>query len=44
MLLLMGAATHFAMDWPGIIVLGLIAAGIGALVWNTVQRWMPSRF
>ena len=41
---LSGSVPNYAMDWPGIVVSGLVAAGIGALIWNTVQRWMPSRF
>ncbi len=44
MLLFMGAASHYPMDWGGIIVFGVIAAIIGALVWNVVQRWMAPSF
>src|SRR5439155_21427834 len=44
MLLFMGSASHYPMDWAGIIVFGVIAAIIGALVWNIVQRWMAPSF
>jgi uncharacterized membrane protein len=44
MLLFMGSASHFPMDWLGIIVFGVIAAIIGLLVWNTVQRWAAPSF
>ena len=40
----MGAAVKFPMDWLGILVYGVIAAAIGALVWNYVQRMNPSAF
>ena len=44
MLLFMGSASHFPMDWAGIVVFGVIAAIIGFLVWNTVQRWAAPSF
>lgn len=44
MLLFMAGATHFPMDWGPIIVYGLISAGLGALVWLTVQKWAPTSF
>ena len=44
MLLYMGGATHFPMDWVAIIVWGVITAVIGALVWLTVQKWSPTSF
>jgi len=44
MLLFMGAASHYPMDWAGIVIFGIIAAVIGALVWNVVQRWMATTF
>ena len=44
MLLFMGAASHYPMDWGGIVIFGLIAALIGLLVWNYVQRWAAPRF
>lgn len=44
MLLYMAGATHYPMDWPAIIITGLITAGIAALVWLTVQKWGIARF
>lgn len=44
MLFFMGGSSHFAMDWGAIVVVGLIAAGIGALVWLAVQKWAVARF
>ena len=44
MLFFMGAAVKFPMEWLGIVVYGVIAAAIGALVWNYVQRMNPSAF
>ena len=44
MLLFMAGSTHFAMDWVGIIVLGVIAAIIGFLVVFTVQKWSAASF
>lgn len=44
MLFFMAGASHYPMDWPGIVVIGLLCTAVGLLVWNTVQRWAPSRF
>jgi uncharacterized membrane protein len=44
MLFFMTAARHYPLDWLGIIVVGLILAGVGALVWMTVQKWATARF
>ena len=44
MLFFMGGSSHFPMDWGAVLVYGLIAAGIGALVWLTVQKWSPTSF
>jgi len=44
MLLFMGGATHYPMDWPMIIVAGVIAAVIGFLVVFTVQKWAAPSF
>lgn len=38
MLLYMGGASHFAMDWPQIIVHGIIAAAIAAVIVLRVQK------
>jgi uncharacterized membrane protein len=44
MLFFMGSAAHYPMDWALIIVVGLIAAAIGAAVVFSVQKWYPARF
>jgi uncharacterized membrane protein len=44
MLFFMGGASHFPMDWPGIIIIGVIAAIIGLIVVFTVQKWWAPRF
>jgi uncharacterized membrane protein len=44
MLWFMGSASHFPMDWPGIGIALVLTAVVALLVWNTVQRWAPSRF
>ena len=44
MLLFMAGSTWYPMDTPAIIVVGLVTAGIGALVWLTVQKWATSSF
>jgi uncharacterized membrane protein len=44
MLWFMGSASHYPMDWMGILIAFVITAVLGLLVWNTVQRWSPSRF
>ncbi len=44
MLLYMGAATHFPMEFvPGVLT-GIIAGIIGLMVVFTVQKWAPARF
>jgi uncharacterized membrane protein len=44
MLFFMGGASHFPMDWPLIVVLGIVAAVIGFLVVFTVQKWAAPSF
>jgi uncharacterized membrane protein len=44
MLLMMAGATHWPMDWPAIIILGLIAAALAFLLVMTVQSWAAARF
>ncbi|HEY3115587.1 MAG TPA: urate hydroxylase PuuD [Chloroflexota bacterium] len=44
MLLFMAGSSHYPLDWSGIVILGLIAAAIGAFVWNYVQRMNPTAF
>ena len=44
MLLFMGSASHYPMDWGGIIIFGVIAAIIGFLVVFTVQKWAAANF
>ena len=44
MLLFMGGATHYPMDWGGVIVLGVIAAIIGLVVVLGIQKWWAPSF
>jgi uncharacterized membrane protein len=44
MLLYMGSATHAPMDWPMILVSGLITAAIGLVALFTVQKWAAASF
>lgn len=44
MLLFMGGATHFPMDWDGIIVWGVITAAIGFAAVMSVQKWAAAHF
>jgi len=44
LLLFMGGASHYPMDWPLILVTGLIAAAIGLVVVFTVQKWAAPSF
>jgi uncharacterized membrane protein len=44
MLLYMGAASHFPMDFTPALLTGIIAGVIGAMVVFTVQKWAPAKF
>ncbi|MEA2640816.1 MAG: hypothetical protein QOF51_2210 [Chloroflexota bacterium] len=44
MLLFMGGAVRFPMDWPMIFVTGIITAAIGFVVLFTVQKWAAPSF
>jgi uncharacterized membrane protein len=44
MLLFMAGASHYPMDWGGIVVLGVIAAIIGFCVVFSVQKWWATKF
>ncbi len=44
MLLYMGAASHAPMDWPMIVISGLITAAIGLVVLFSVQKWAATSF
>jgi len=44
MLLFMAGATHFPMDWDGLIIFGLIAAAIAFVVVFSVQKWFAQSF
>ena len=44
MLLFMGGGSHGAMDWPMILVSGLITAAVGAVVLFSVQKWYAAKF
>ncbi len=44
MLLYMGAASHFPMDFLPALMTGIIAGVIGAMVVFTVQKWAPEKF
>jgi len=44
MLLFMAGASHYPMDWGGIIVLGVITGIIGLVVVFAVQKWWATKF
>ena len=44
LLFFMGGSSHFPMDWPGILVVGIGLAVLGALVVLTVQKFAADRF
>jgi uncharacterized membrane protein len=44
MLAFMAGATHFPLDWPGIVAVGLLLAGVGLAVVLSVQKWAAERF
>jgi len=44
MLFFMAGASHYALDWPGIIVVGLVLAALGLGTVLTVQKWWAPRF
>jgi uncharacterized membrane protein len=44
MLAFMAGASHLGLDWPAIIVLGLILAALGLAVVLSVQTWAAERF
>lgn len=44
LLLYMHGAGHSPLDWPGIIVYGLIAAAVGAVTLYSVQKSFVTKF
>ncbi len=44
MLLFMAGSSHYQMDWPQIVVVGVIAAALGFGVVYSVQKWWAARF
>ena len=44
MLFFMAGSSHYPLDWPGILVVGVILAAVGALVVLTVQKYWANRF
>jgi uncharacterized membrane protein len=44
MLAFMAGASHLGLDWPAIIVLGLVLAALGLAVVLWVQKWAAERF
>ena len=44
LLFFMGGASHFALDWPAIVVVGLVLAALGLGTVLTVQKWWAPRF
>jgi len=44
MLFFMAGSSHYALDWPGIIVIGLVLAALGLGTVLTVQKWWAPRF
>lgn len=44
MLAFMAGSSHLGLDWPAIIVVGLVLAALGFAVVLTVQKWYAVRF
>lgn len=44
MLLFMGGASHYPMDWSGIFPVGAVATAIGFVVVMSVQKWAAKSF
>ncbi len=44
MLFFMAGSSHYPLDWPGIIIVGVVLGALGALVVLTVQKYWASRF
>ena len=44
MLFFMAGSSHYPMDWPGILIVGLALGVLGALVVLTVQKYWANRF
>jgi uncharacterized membrane protein len=44
MLAFMAGASHFPLDWAGIVIVGLVLAGLGLAVVLSVQKWVAERF
>ena len=44
MLFFMAGSSHYALDWPGIVIVGLVLAAIGLGVVMTVQKYWTVRF
>jgi len=44
MLFFMAGSTHYALDWTGVAVVGVVLAALGTAVVMTVQKYWASRF
>ncbi len=44
MLLFMAGSSHMPMDWPAIVIVGLVMAGLGLGTVMTVQKYWTTRF
>ena len=44
MLLFMAGASHAPMDWPAIVIVGILLAALGFAVVMSVQKWAATRF
>jgi uncharacterized membrane protein len=44
MLFFMAGSSHYPLDWPGILVVGVVLAALGAVVVLTVQKYWATRF
>jgi uncharacterized membrane protein len=44
MLAFMAGASHYPLDWAGIVIVGLLLAALGLAVVLSVQKWMVERF
>jgi uncharacterized membrane protein len=44
MLFFMAGSSHYALDWTGVAVVGVVLAALGAGVVLTVQKYWAARF
>jgi len=44
MLFFMAGSAHYALDWTGVVVVGVVLAALGLGVVMTVQKYWAARF